>query len=367
MVRVLHVIGSLNHGGSQALVLSLLEHMDRKKVMFDFIIDRADERQLEERVVKNGSVIYCLPLFTGRNCRQYIKAWDDFFCRHPEYHIIHGHVRSTASIYLGIARKHGLITIAHSHSTSSGSGLQAMIKNTMQYFIRYTADYFLSCSDEAGIWLFGRRAVRSDRYHLLTNGIDFDLYKPDALARLRLRKELGISESMVYGHVGRFNEAKNQVFLLKIFKEIQRTDPTAKLLLVGGFDDAEYPRAKEYAEANGLSESVVFYGSTDDVRSVLNAMDCFIFPSRWEGFGIAALEAQANGLPCFVSDAIPEGVKISDDLEFLDVNGSPRYWAERILESGKKRSEGAYDERYDIEKVGAWLEGFYLKLESMKK
>lgn len=107
---------------------------------------------------------------------------------HPEYHVIHGHVRSTAAIYLNIAKKHGLITIAHSHSTSNGNGLAAIVKNILQFPIRNIADYLFACSDKAGIWLYGKKAIQKQNYKMIPNGVDLNRFAFNRTVREEMRK-----------------------------------------------------------------------------------------------------------------------------------------------------------------------------------
>ena len=174
--RILQVIGGLDNGGSQAMILNIYRKIDREKVQFDFIVDHPDEMYFASEVKALGGKIHIMPTFTGFNLQEILKAWNDFFITHPEYKIIHAHVRSYASIFLSIAKKHGLVTISHSHSTSSGKGLKAVVKNILQIRLRYVADYMMSCSYHAGEWLFGKKAADSERHFVINNAVDVPKY-----------------------------------------------------------------------------------------------------------------------------------------------------------------------------------------------
>jgi glycosyltransferase involved in cell wall biosynthesis len=356
------MIGSLNFGGSQSLVTSLQEHINVEEIQFDYIIDHESERQLEEKIISYGSQIFTLPKFKGYNLISYIRAWNLFFNNHKEYKIIHGHVRSTASIYLWIAKRHGLFTIAHSHSTNSGKGIQAILKNSIQYFIRFVADYFFSCSQLAGEWLFGKKIASSDRHKVLPNGINFNVFKYDSNVRERIKKELDIVDYYVIGHVGRFNIAKNHIFLIDLFFEFKKQNPQSKLFLVGGFDEVEYLKTVQKCQELNIANDVIFYGPSDEVHNVLNVFDCFVFPSLWEGLGIVAIEAQANGLNCLVSDNVPLDVKISNHIIYKSLNDSPNDWANCIQKFPQKRNECAYNRNFDIKYVANDLKNFYLEI-----
>ena len=154
-IKVLQMISSLNYGGSQAMVVNLCRAMSNSNIHCDFIVDHPEYDGMKDIVEELGSRIYTMPSFTMVNLSQVKKAWNDFFSEHPEYSVLHSHSRSYASIYIPIAKKHGLITIIHSHNTSNGKGFKARIKDLMQIPLRYQADYYFACSKNAGEWLFG--------------------------------------------------------------------------------------------------------------------------------------------------------------------------------------------------------------------
>ena len=129
--RVIHNIASLHFGGAQTFIMNIYNNIDREKVQFDFVVIPEERKDLYEVIESMGGRIFVCPSYNGKNHFSYCKWWNDFFTEHPEYHVIHGHVRSTAAIYLNIAKKHGLITIAHSHSTSNGKGITAIVKNIL--------------------------------------------------------------------------------------------------------------------------------------------------------------------------------------------------------------------------------------------
>ena len=331
-IRVLHMIASLNIGGSQSMIMNLYRKIDRNKIQFDFIIDHADETEYKDEVESLGGKVYVLPSFHGWNIWEIIKAWNGFFDMHKEYSILHTHSRSYASIYLPIARKHGLITISHAHSTSNGKGISALIKDVMQYPIRNQSDYMFACSKQAGIWLFGKKAIQRGCFKIIPNAIDAKSFRFDRNKRLEVRKNLGINNEFVVGHVGRMMPPKNHEFLLRCFAEFAKRIPESKLLLVGDGDLKSYLQNK--AKQLGITDRTLFVGSRINISDYYQAMDFFVFPSLWEGLGMAIIEAEAAGLPCIVSDTVPESVDIGAGLvQFCTVNSSPYDWAKKIKPS----------------------------------
>lgn len=142
-IRILHMIGGLDLGGSQAFVMNVYRKINRELVQFDFVLDHPAERYLEKEILSLGGRIFELPAFNGKNVFTVKREWNHFLEAHKEYKILHSHIRSYASLYLPIAKKKGLKTIIHSHSISNGSGISSLVKNILQYPLRFQADYFL--------------------------------------------------------------------------------------------------------------------------------------------------------------------------------------------------------------------------------
>lgn len=325
MIRILHVLGGLDRGGAETMVMNLYRAIDKNKVQFDFITHTNRRQAYTEEIEKLGGKIYYFPKFKGINYFQLKGIWKKFFKDHPEYKILHSHVRSYASLYLPLAKKAGLKTIIHSHSTSNGKGLGSVVKRIMQYPLRWQADYFFGCSKEAGAWLFGDKIVNSTKYHILQNAIDTEEYRFNPEIRKEYREKLGLGNKKTYIHVGRFHPAKNHAFLLKVFAEIHKQDANTVLLLAG--DGELRPEIERQISELGLKKDVLLLGSRSDVPKLLMSADCFLFPSVWEGFGMVAIEAQATGLPCICSDAIPQSVKVTEQCVFLPTE-SVEIWAE---------------------------------------
>ena len=361
-IRVLHMITSLNIGGSQAFVMNLYRAIDREKVQFDFVIDHPEGIELKAEVEALGGKVYVFPGFRGTNVMQIKRAWNDFFKEHPEYKILHTHSRSYASLYIPIAKKCGLVTIAHSHSTSNGKGVTAAVKRVMQYPLRYQADYLMACSGEAGRWLYGEKACKKNNYIFMPNAIDTEKYRFSAETAQAYRKKLNLEGKFVLGHVGRFHEAKNHAFLLDVFAQIAKKRSDAVLLLVG--DGELHGEIEQKIKKLKIEKQVIMTGNRNDVAQLMQAMDIFVFPSAWEGLPVTVVEAQAAGLPCLISDRITTEVDLSMLVKRLPIN-SPELWAENILNmkcvrcdvSSKLKQAG-----FDVRDTAKRLTDFYMSI-----
>lgn len=365
-IRVLQVFAQMNRGGAETMIMNLYRNIDRKKVQFDFVVHTKEKCDYDEEIASLGGSIYYIPRYSGKNHLQYKKAWNLFFKEHPKYKLIHGHVRSTAAIYLKIAKKYNLVTIAHSHNTSSGSGISAVAKNFMQYPIRNTADYLLACSKIAGEWLYGEKTCTKDNFYILNNAIDAKKFAINEEIRNGKRKEFHLEEKLVVGHIGRFHTQKNHTFLIDIFKAVSDQNENAVLMLVG---DGELRQSiDKKVQDLGMDDKVIFTGVRSDIPELLQAMDVFAFPSLYEGLPVTLVEAQASGLPCIVSDTITDEVYFTDLIKSLNLNSSLNEWVDEILKYSKDSmrrniTNEIIDAGYDIEKNSNWVENFYAKLQ----
>lgn len=348
-LRIVHVLGRLDRGGAETMVMNLYRRMDKSRIQFDFVLHTQEECAYSEEVRCLGGRIFSVPAFKAGTAAGYRKAWKELLAAHPEWKIIHSHVRSTASLYLPLARKAGMKTIIHSHNTASGSGASALVKTLLQYPLRYQADFLFACSKEAGNWLYGEKACRSSRFYLLKNAIATERFAFREEMREKKRKELGISEqAFVVGHVGRFEEQKNHKFLLEIYEAMQSRVSAGGAMKTHGKDDESGECAsrecillligegkleeavRRQAEQKNL-KNVRFLGNRADVNELLSAMDVFLFPSLFEGLPVTLIEAQAAGLPVAASDTITKEVGVTPLIRMLSLHERADRWAEQII------------------------------------
>ena len=222
-----------------------------------------------------------------------------------------------------------------------------------------------ACSPEAGEFLFGDREC-----YVVNNGLYVPKYEFSEETRNRIREELGVENKFVLGHIGRFAYQKNQEFLIYILKAVVEKGEDAVLLLVGEGENIDM--VKSIAEDLNLADRVIFYGTTDYVNEVVQAMDCFVFPSRFEGLGIVAIEAQASGLSCVASTEVPAKIKISDKTTFLSLESDATEWASAVIErkiTAKERANLVVETRkkleeakFDIEKNCSDMLDYYKKI-----
>ena len=202
------------------------------------------------------------------------------------------------------------------------------------------------------------------KYEIVRNAIDIEKYQYALDIRQQIRSIFHLQRSLIVGHVGNFTPAKNHVFLIDIFAEIKKIRPDAKLLLVGGGEGMTAIQQK--VEKLGLKDSVIFTGIRPDVNRLLQAMDVFVFPSLYEGLPVTMVEAQAAGLPCVISDKVPDECIVTEGLVTVQkLSDSAENWAKYVVFRAnmqrKDTGEQIKAHGFDIAENAKWLEEFYLK------
>lgn len=362
MIRILHVIGIMNRGGAETMIMNLYRHIDRSKIQFDFVENSFEPAVFDDEILSLGGRIYRCPHYNGKNHFVYTKWWNTFFAEHRgEYPIVHGHLGSTAAIYLSIAKKYGAYAIAHSHNTKGNWLYQAFTWPT-----RFVADYFFACSQEAGISRFGRKTgTNKAKCMVWPNAIDTDRYAYHEEERKKTRNELGISEEqLVLGNISRFSEQKNHLFLIDVFEAVHRQRPDSVLLLVG--DGALRPKIEAHIAQKGLQDHVILTGVQSDTWKYYQAMDAFVMPSLYEGLPVSMVEAQAAGLRCFVSDAVPKESALTNLVGFKPLGDGAEQWGSWILEHPQAVRRSMKKEigkaGYDIDASAKKLEQYYTEV-----
>ena len=226
-------------------------------------------------------------------------------------------------------------------------------------FCENLATDFLACSEDAADWLYGDK-ISKDKIVIIPNSIESDAFKFDDAVRTEYRKKLGYQKTdFVIGHVGRFAYQKNHKFLLEVFKDVAEKNDCAKLLLTG---TGELENEIKSATAQyGLENKVQFLGKRDDVNGLMQAMDLFAFPSRFEGLGVVLIEAQAAGLKCIASDQVPHNANITDNVVFLPLDKCK--WAEQIQKY--KSDYSRKDMSQKIEDQGFGIKSMIMKIENV--
>lgn len=358
MLRILQVVNVMDRAGLETMLMNYYRRIDKERVQFDFLTHRPDKGAYEEEILSMGGKVYHAPRLYPQNYVQYFKFMKAFFLSHPEYKIIHSHIDTMSAFPLFAAKMNQIpIRIAHSHTSKLDRDAKLPIKYLAKLIVPHVANLNCACGIKAGDFLFGKR-----EYKLINNAIDLNQFQFDIDIRNKKRRELGIDDEFVIGHVGRYSYIKNQTFLIDILKEILLVKPKSKLVLIGKGDDEALLR-KKAAELK-LEDKILFLVDRADVHELYQIMDVFVMPSLFEGLPVVGIEAQANGLPCVVSDRVSKEVLLTDVITMMSLNKSPEEWARKILSVHNERNIlsieqlklKGYDSETESEKLIEWYE-----------
>lgn len=365
ILHVLHVFGKLNRGGAESRVMDLYRNVDRAKVQFDFMQHTTKVCDFQPEIEQLGGKVYHVPPFRFWNYFSYCKAWKQFIREHLEIRIVHGHMTSTASIYLPIVHKKGVFTIAHSRNAGVDKGIKGKLTKFLRRNLTEKCDRCFACSKLAGEAVFGKEAMEQGNVTIIPNAIDAARFTFDPEVRKQKREELHIQpEEFLIGEVGRFDPQKNQKYAVEILAECRKKNFPAKLILIG--EGPLMETVRQQVEELQLQEYVIFTGLQKNVVPFYQAMDFFLLPSFYEGLPGVAVEAQASGLRGILSDAITTETTMTSLMEFLNVQEPAEVWADRIMACGHYERQNTLKEMqeagFDVKNLAKRLQDFYLRV-----
>lgn len=367
-IYILQLGMTKNIGGMETYLMSQYRKLDKKYVQYDFVnLSKDDKMAFSEEIKNNGSKIYSVPKRKYHPFLHYYEMMKILFHNRKKYKYI---VLNTCHLYYIFPLFFAKIIqipnrIIHSHNSDDEikiSFFRKILININKMLMHFSVTDYWACSEIAGKWMFKNRNFR-----VIHNAINVSDFVYNKSIRQKVRTKLGLLKNeFVIGHVGRFSYQKNHDFLIDVFNEVHRRLPEAVLILIGDAveDELYLNKAKQKVKELNLVENVRFLGIRNDVPDLMQAMDCFLFPSRFEGLGIVIIEAQTAGLPCYVSSVIPNEVKITNLVDFISLNESPENWAEKIIKNknykrkdiSKEIIKAGYDINTEIKKMQKFYE-----------
>lgn len=368
--RVLHVTGYVDRKcGSTNVIYHMSEVMVKNGIVFDYLALKGIDEDTRGKIEALGGVVYDFPDSSHKNpaLRQwdFLQSFKTFLAQHP-YRIVHWDTENPLkSLQVVQAKKAGVSgRIIHSHAAAvqNVSWLSNFVCGCFRIFFKRAATDYVACSTDAADWMFPGSVRRKRQYTLLKNGINPEQFAYSEEKRRAARQELGWEENLVLGHVGRLAPVKNHDFLLRLLCKLKAGDKNVKLLLVGVGERKE--ELVEQVHCLGLEEDVRFIGATGKIEYYVQAMDVFLFPSIREGLGIAAVEAQAAGIPCVLSTGVPKEAKVLECVKHCELD--EKVWIEAIMDLAGQRqyrdcSRQIKEKGYDIADSAGELESIYRK------
>ncbi|MDV3427266.1 MAG: glycosyltransferase family 1 protein, partial [Bacillota bacterium] len=326
--KVLQIIGVLTVGGAETVAMNLFRYINKDIYEFHYIVFGDKIGSSEAEMINMGAKIFHVN-HPSSNYFIYCRQLDQIIKENGPYEIVHSHTLFNSGFVMKIAAENGVkCRITHSHTTQNKVNSSMILKiyeKVMRYLIIKYSTHYAACSKAAGNYLFGEELFRREGI-IIKNGIDAEKFKFNNDIRRIIRKDLNISDCFVIGYVGHLAAVKNLDFLLDVFKQIHMVNPSSVLLLAG--DGNERIKLENKIKEFNLEANVIMTGNIVNVNEMLSAMDVFVFPSLFGGLGTALIEAQANGLPCIVSDSIPDDAIITDLIKTISLNNDIKLWAD---------------------------------------
>lgn len=357
MITVGMIAGNFELNGISSVIYNYCKHLDKSKFRVVLFVGTPVNENLCQCCRDVGVTVHLLPRRRTHTLQYCISLYRALTKERIDIVHINGS-SATIAIELLVTKFAGIrYRVAHSHSTSCSNYKAHRLLRPIANWLCTDA---LACSNAAGNWLFNKR-----KYTVIYNGIDTNTFRFDENKRRDVRQRLGIEKSILIGHVGRMNGPKNQMFVIDVFEYLSRkTD--AFLLLVGTGPDVE--KVKKRVNESVCQNRIIMYGETDNVQELYSAMDVFLFPSKHEGLPLTMIEAQANGVPCVVSDMITDEVIIADNVTKLSLDESVEVWSRHVTDSLASRQNNELDllrlidKHFNIYSNVKRLEDFYYKV-----
>ncbi|MGL6058581.1 MAG: glycosyltransferase family 1 protein [Culicoidibacterales bacterium] len=362
MKRVLHVTGAMNMGGTETMLMNLYRKIDKSKVQFDFISYSQEPACYDAEIESLGGRIFRL------HKTQSIRELMNIIQEKGPYAAIHAHTLFHCGTVLVAAKlSHVPIRIAHAHTTqdSQNSLPKKLYIQIMRTIIQTQATKLLYCSEAAGAYLYGSKALTSKKSAYFGNVIEYDRFlQVDEQVVETFKAEYQLQNKFVIGHVGRFIEAKNHRFMIDVLNELVKQQANVVMMFVGDGDTKA--EMQQLISEKRLDEYVRFVPIRRDVEVAFQAMDVFLFPSIYEGLGLVMIEAQVSNLPCVISKAIPNEADLGVGLvNSLELNAPIQAWCQALIAAKTRQHPSKQRIHEACQQKGYFIESGMRQLEKL--
>lgn len=332
-MRVLQMGLTCNHGGSESFVLNYAQALNKYGITFDYVDLQGMGLADSNEILSEGSIIYTLndyrrhPVLAVKQIKEIVQ--------NGHYPCVHVNMQSAACLSPVIGALCGKAgVIVHSHNTQALGLIRKILHYVNSRLLQLLPVTRLACGKCAGDWMYGNK-----KYEIIPNAINCEKFQFCSEDREAVRKQLRISDkTILLGFVGRLSYQKNPTYLPQILYALRRVGMCeVKLAIVGGGEFRS--QVEQLAIELGVIENIIFVGCQEDTQRWYSAMDALVLPSFWEGVPLVAVEAQASGLPCFLSNHISNEISLTDLVSFCELSESAENWAFAIRDVTQRQTE----------------------------
>ncbi len=351
MERLLCLVGGMNTGGAETFLMKIYRSLPLDKYQMDFCVTTDKKGFYDDEIIKMGGKIIHIPKKTKNPFSSFYNIVK--VVKEGNYkNVIRISQHSLSAIDLLAARLGGAnnLIFRSSNSNSCGNKFNSIMHIIFKPIASIIPNKKVAPSDVAAMHMFGKKNFEKGKITLLNNGLPLDNFKFNNDIRNQMREELKLQNEFVIGHVGRFSEQKNHRFLIEIFVAYLEKNANAKLILIG--EGPLRNEIEDFVERKKITDKVLFLGVREDVKKLYQCMDCFVFPSLYEGMPNTVIEAQTSGLNCIISDKITSDVKLNSKVHFCSLDSIDK-WCELIQPSRDREEDYIVikSKGYDIEDV----------------
>ena len=349
MKRLLCIVSSMDRGGAETFLMKVYRQLDKNKYQMDFCVSKKESGFYDEEIKKMGGKIFYIPPKSKNPFKSFFGI-KKLVKKEKYVSVLRTSQQSLATLDLFAAKLGGASKLIY-RSSNAGVTNGKFINKFFSFLPKVIPNVKIAPSSEAAEFVFGKNNL--NKVTILHNALNYDDFKFNEKSRDKIRKELNVGNKTLYGHVGRLNKQKNHIFLLNIFKEILKKDNNSMLVLIGEGELKE-DILNKIKELN-IEKNVVLLEPKKNINEYFMAFDKLIFPSLFEGMPNVIIEAEASGLPCFISNTITKEANITGLVKYIDLNKSAEEWASIILnkkiEKRKDYKNNFIENKYMIDQI----------------
>jgi len=313
-MNILYYIDSLNIGGAEMLLLSMLsEYKDQHNLHVAYFTDGA----LRERVERLGVPTTRLSQKGIKDPRALSRSIA--LIRNFQPDVIHTHLSKSHIVGQLTGQIMGVdVRVSSLHNADPWR--ENRFFSTLMRTLTGGSQRMIAVSEAVADYTLKWSQYPENKVVVIDNGIDLDKFDPAVVTPLELSPWNIPADAPVVGIIGRLHPQKAHHVFLQMAKQVLQAKPDVYFLVVG--DGALREAHEAQSRSLGIDHRVIFTGFLQDIPGVLACLDILVFSSEWEGLPVTLLEAMAMKRPVVSTRAggIPKVIDSGQNGLLVDVN-----------------------------------------------